>query len=67
VDLEYIKDGQVVGKGNPELPPPDAQGRIPYIMSSAAGAIPPGDCVIHATVRQGASVAEDKTAVKVEM
>jgi VWFA-related protein len=67
VDLEYIKDGQVVGKGTLELPPADAQGRIPYIMSSAASAMPPGDYVIHATVRQGTSVAEDKTAVKVEM
>jgi VWFA-related protein len=67
VELEYLKDGQVVGKGALELPPPDSNGRIPYIMSSAASAMPPGEYVIHATVKQGASTAEDKTTVKVEM
>jgi VWFA-related protein len=67
VELEYIKDGQVVGKGALELPPPDAQGRIPYIMSSAASAMPPGEYVIHATVRQGSSSTEDRTTVKVEL
>ena len=66
VEIEYIKDGQVVGKGALELPPPDALGRIPYVMSSAASAMPPGDYVIHATVKQGSSTAEDKTAIKVE-
>lgn len=67
VEIEYIKDGQTVGKGNLELPAPDAQGRIPYIMGSQASGMPPGEYVIHATVKQGNSTAEDKTTIKVEL
>jgi VWFA-related protein len=67
VEIEYIKDGQTVGKGTLELPPPDAQGRIPYIMGSQASGMPPGEYVIHATVKQGNSTAEDKTIVQVVM
>lgn len=66
VELEYVKDGQVVGKGSLELPAPDAQGRIPYVMSSDASAMPPGDYTIQATVKQGQKTAQDKTAIKVE-
>ena len=65
VDIEYLKDGQVVGKGTLELPAADAQGRIPYIMGSQASTMPPGDYVIHAIAKQGDSKAEDKTVVKV--
>ncbi|MFN7994264.1 MAG: VWA domain-containing protein [Bryobacteraceae bacterium] len=67
VQIEYLKDGQVVGKGDLELPAPDSQGRIPYIMGSQAGGMPPGEYEIRATVKQGAATAEDKTAVKIEM
>src|SRR5215831_4247904 len=66
VELEYIKDGKVVGKGGLELPAADKQGRIPYIMSSSAEAMPPGEYVIQATVKQGASSAQEKTSFKVE-
>jgi hypothetical protein len=66
VELEYIKDGKVVGKGGLELPAADQQGRIPYIMSSSAEAMPAGEYVIHATVKQGASAAEERTSFKVE-
>lgn len=67
VEIEYLKDGQVVGKGSLELPAPDAQGRIPYVMSSDASAMPPGDYTIQATVKQGQETARDKTSIKVEM
>jgi VWFA-related protein len=66
VELEFIKDGKVVGKGGLELPAADKQGRIPYIMSSSAEAMPAGEYVIHATVKQGASTAEERTSFKVE-
>jgi hypothetical protein len=66
VELEYIKDGKVVGKGGLELPAADKQGRIPYIMSSSAESMPPGEYVIQATVKQGASTAQEKTSFKVE-
>lgn len=66
VELEYVKDGNVVGKGGLELPAPDSKGRIPYIMSSAAESMPAGEYVIRAIVKQGNSTAEEKTAFHVE-
>ena len=66
ITLEYMKDGQVVGKGSIPLPAADAQGRIPYVMSSSAEAMPPGAYEIHATVVQGGSTAEERAFVTVE-
>ncbi len=66
VELEYIKDGQVVGKGGLELPAADANGRIPYTMSSSAESMPAGDYVIRATVKQGTSTAEERAVFTVE-
>jgi len=66
VEIEYVKDGEVLGKGGLELPAPDATGAIPYIMSSSAETLPTGQYVIRATVKQGASSAEEKTTFKIE-
>jgi VWFA-related protein len=66
VELEYVKDGQVIGKGGLELPAADAKGRIPYIMSSSAEALPAGEYVIRATAKQGTATAEDQATFKVE-
>jgi VWFA-related protein len=66
VELEYVKDGQVIGKGGLQLPNADANGRIPYIMSSSAEAMPAGQYVIRALVTQGASKAEEQTSFTVE-
>ena len=66
ITLEYMKDGMVVGKGQIPLPPPDAQGRIAYVMSSSAEAMPPGAYEIHATVVQGNTNAEERAFVTVE-
>jgi hypothetical protein len=66
IELEYIKDGKVIGKGGLELPAADVKGRIPYVMSSSAEALPAGDYVIRATARQGSAVAQEQAAFKVE-
>jgi VWFA-related protein len=66
VEIEYIKDGQVVGKGSLELPAPDARGRIPYVMSSSAASMPPGSYEIRAIARQGSTTADDRTFVTIE-
>lgn len=64
--IEYIRDGQVVGKGEVQLPPADAAGRIPYVMSSSAEAMPPGSYEIRTVVQQGKTTAEDRAFVTVE-
>jgi VWFA-related protein len=66
VELEYVKDGKVVGKGGLELPPADARGRIPYVMSSSAEALPVGDYVLRALARQGGMTAEETLHFHVE-
>jgi hypothetical protein len=66
ITLEYLKDGMVVGKGQIPLPPADAQGRIPYVMSSSAEAMPAGTYEIHATVVQGGTSAEERAFITVE-
>jgi hypothetical protein len=66
VELEYVKDGKVIGKGGLQLPAADAKGRIPYIMSSSAEAMPAGDYVIKAIVTQGAASTTEQTMFHVE-
>lgn len=63
--IEYLVDGQSVGKGEVPLPPPDAGGRIPYVMSSPAANMPPATYQIKAVVKQGQSVAEESAFVTI--
>lgn len=63
--IEYLKDGVVVGSGQVALPPADAQGRIPYVMSSPAEGMPAGTYEIHAVVKQGTTASEDRALITV--
>ena len=65
VILEYIKDGESLGKGEVPLPDPNPAGKIPYVMSSPAENMPPGDYEVRLVVKQGRTVAEDRTFVTV--
>ncbi|MBZ5595168.1 MAG: VWA domain-containing protein [Acidobacteriia bacterium] len=53
------------GFGGPRLVS-DAQGRIPYVMTISAAAIPPGNYEIRATARQSESSAEKTIPVTIE-
>jgi VWFA-related protein len=64
--IEYIKDGMVVGRSAIPLPEPDAQGRIPYVMSSPAESMPPGSYEVRVAVKQGEAITEERTFVTVE-
>jgi VWFA-related protein len=66
VEIEFLQNGNSLTKAPLPLPPADAQGRIPYVMTIAASAIPPGSYEVRATARQGDTVSEAKTAVKIE-
>jgi VWFA-related protein len=63
--MEYIKDGQSVGRGEVPLPAPDAQGRIPYVMSAPAETLAPGMYEVRVVVKQGNTAAEDRAFVTV--
>jgi hypothetical protein len=66
VEIEFLQNGNSLTKAPLPLPAADAQGRIPYVMTIAASAIPPGSYEVRATARQGDTVSEAKTAVKIE-
>ncbi len=48
------------------LPESDAQGRIPYVMTVPAAAIPPGVYQIRAAAKQGDTESVTQTDVKIE-
>jgi hypothetical protein len=64
--IEYIKDGAVVGKAAIPLPDADAKGRIPYVMSSPAEAMPPGSYEVRIAIKQGETGTEERAFVTVE-
>jgi VWFA-related protein len=53
VEIEFMQNGQTLQKVPMELPAADAQGRIPYLMTIPAAAIPDGSYEIRATAKQG--------------
>jgi VWFA-related protein len=67
VEIEFIQNGKSLTKVPMPLPAADAQGRIPYVMTIPAAAIPPGSYEVRATARQGDSTSEARTTVKIEL
>jgi VWFA-related protein len=65
VALEVRRDGQVVGRATPELPAPDANGRIAYLGELPADRFPPGRYELWALARQGAAEARQATSFEV--
>jgi len=64
VEIEFMQNGQTLQKVPMDLPAADAQGRIPYLMTIPASAIPDGTYDIRATAKQGSSSAVSTTTVK---
>jgi VWFA-related protein len=65
VTLQFLVGGNVVGQGELQLPAADALGRIPYVMSSSAESMPPGEYQIKAIAKQGSTTAEETAFVTV--
>ncbi len=66
VEIEILLAGKVLTKVPLPLPDADSKGRIPYVMTIPASAIPPGTYEIRATAKQGDTSAQAKTQVKIE-
>ncbi len=67
VDIEFLQNGKSLTKVPMPLPAADALGRIPYVMTIPAASIPPGSYEVKATVKQGATMSEASTTVKIEL
>jgi len=66
VKVEITKDGATMETDPMALPPADALGRIPYMMTIPAGAVRAGSYQIRATVTQGSTSAVSSTAIRIE-
>jgi hypothetical protein len=65
VTLEFLRDTRVVGQAEPALPPPDAEGRIPYVVSLPAGHFAPGRYEVVAELHAGQNHAWERTSFRV--
>jgi hypothetical protein len=66
VEIEFRQAGKTLTKVPMQLPATDSQGRIPYLMTVPVESIPPGSYEVYAVARQGESMAEASTAVRIE-
>jgi len=66
VEIEFMQNGKTLTKVPMPLPDADKQGRIPYVMSILAAAIPPGVYEVRATAKQGDTQSVVATDVKIE-
>jgi hypothetical protein len=66
LEIEFLVNGKSLTKVPMPLPAADAKGRIPYVMTIPAAAIPAGVYEIRATAKQGDSTSQTKTQVKIE-
>ena len=66
VDVEFLRNGQSLTKAPLPLPEADAQGRIPYVMTVPAAAIPAGLYEVRATARQGDTSSETSIPIQIE-
>jgi hypothetical protein len=63
IQVEFLVEGQLLAKQTAELPPPDANGAIPMVVSAATR---PGSCELRITAMQGSQSASQsvKYAIK---
>lgn len=58
--VDYLQDGEVILRATPTLEAPEADGSIPFLAMAPEG-LKPGQYVVRATVRQGATAAQERT------
>jgi hypothetical protein len=55
--LEFLREGRIIGRGQPDLPAPDASGRIAFVGGVPSKSFPPGAYDVRLTLAQGAEKA----------
>jgi hypothetical protein len=63
--LEFVRDGKVVSRAAPALPPPDPQGRIPYVVNVSATHFSPGEYEVRAELKSGPNRAWEHCSFRV--
>ncbi len=59
--LDLVREGKVVGRAEPPLPPPDASGGIAYVGGVPSGGFPPGSYEVRLTLTQGTARVTEST------
>ena len=65
VEIEFMQQGNTLQKVPLPLPAPDSQGRIPYVMTIPASAIPPGEYEVKVVAKQADTSADSKIKVTI--
>ncbi len=66
VEIELLQNGKSLQKVPLQLPDAETDGRIPYVMTIPASAIPPGTYQIRANAKQGDTGSQTSTTVTIE-
>jgi VWFA-related protein len=59
--LDFVRDGKIVGRAQPPVPAPDANGRIVYVGGVPSGGFPPGAYEARLTLAQGTAKVTEST------
>ncbi len=66
LQMEFSKDGQVLGSGSPPLGAPDAQGRIQYVATVPLAQLPAGSYQVRFIAKQGTQASDESVTFTVE-
>ena len=58
--VEFLRNGRLFGQSLNELPPPDAEGRAPFLVTVPMSELTPGRYEVRVLVKQGGLVAHQK-------
>jgi VWFA-related protein len=64
--LDLLHDGKLIARAEPDLPPADAHGGVPYLANTSVGKLPAGRYEFRATLMQGELGAQRTIAVNLE-
>jgi hypothetical protein len=64
--LDLLKDGRLLARTSPDLPPAEATGAVPYLANTPLDGVAPGQYQFRATLVQGERAAQQSLYVNVE-
>lgn len=66
LQMEFSKDGQVLGSGSPPLGNPDAQGKIQYVATVPLAQLSAGDYQVRFIAKQGSQASDESVTFTIE-
>lgn len=61
--IQFLQGDRIIAQAKPDLPPPDAHGRIPYVGTVPTTTLAPGQYSVRAVLQSGQDVTETETPV----